>query len=111
MKAMLKWVSATLALNAALMSSAMAFDRVFPPDTRPCQIISTGLPAEGWIKTNEGTSSLAPSLTIRDQQNRFITLNQLPVNVAAQCQFDESKTLKRIWLLTLSEAKAAVGRK
>lgn len=94
-----------------LSSSSSAVDRMFPPDTRPCQIVSTGLPSAGWIKTNEGVSNVIPTLTIRDQSNRFITINQLPTGVAAQCQFDEQKTLKRIWLLTWSEAKAAADKK
>lgn len=92
-----------LSVSAVACAPASALERSFPPESVPCLIIGNGFPAEAWIATPAGRHPVAPSLAVRDAQNRFITLNQLPKSAKARCVFDDAKNLKRVWLLNDEE--------
>ena len=74
-----------------------SLNRNFPENARLCSLGASELPAAPYIAIDGARVPVSPAARIRDAQNRFLLLGQMPQSQTAVCLIDQGQLIF-LWL-------------
>lgn len=98
-------VLAVLLMPFGTSPAQAAGPRTFPGDSVQVRIADAG---NGYVVTNDGLQlKLAAGVLIRNEENRTIVRNRLPVNVTVRMVLNRADQVQNIWVLTNDEIESS----